>query len=75
VVLLGGSSVLSDSLGSDSGRGSVNDGEWVTCDCAVINGEMAGSPTSDDVPAVSTVRVGSLGCLLVRSLASSCSVS
>ncbi len=53
----------------------MNDGEWVTCDCAVINGEMAGSPTSDDVPAVSTVSVDNLGSLWYRSSATSFKVS
>ena|SRR6266567_262526 len=69
VELLEGASVLSNSLWLDVFRGSVNDGEEVACNCAVINGEMAGSPASDDVPAVSTVRVNSLGSLWYRSLA------
>ena len=42
---------------------SVNDGDQVTYDCAVMNGEMAGSPTSDDVLVVSTVSVNNLGSL------------
>ena len=41
----------------------MNNGEQVACDCAMMNGEMAGSPTSDDVPAVSTVRGDNLGSL------------
>ena len=55
--------------------GSVNDGERVVCDCAVINGEMAGSPTSVDVPVVSTVRVDNLGSLWCRSSVASFKVS
>ena len=47
--------------------GLVNDGELVACNCAVINGEMAESPTSDDVPAVFTVRVDNLGSLWYHS--------
>ena len=53
----------------------VNNGKLVACDDAVINGEIVGSPANVDVPAVSTVRVGSLGCLWDRSLASSSSLS
>jgi len=48
-------------------HGSVNNGDGVACDCAVINGEMAESPTSDDVPVVSTVSVDNLGSLRYRS--------
>ena len=55
--------------------GSVNDGDWVTYDCTVINGEMAGSPTSDDVPVVSTVSVDNLGSLWYRSSAALFKVS
>ncbi len=53
----------------------VNDGELVACGDAVINGEIVGSPTNVDVPAVSTVRVGSLECLWDRSSAFSSSLS
>ncbi len=55
--------------------GSVNDGELVASDDAVMNGEIVGSSTNVDVPTVSTVRVGSLGCLRDRSSASSSSLS
>ena len=46
----------------------------MACGDAAINGEIVGSPTNDNVPVVSTVRVGSLGCLRNRSLASSSSL-
>ena len=44
-------------------------------DDAMMNGEIVGSPANVDVPAVLTVRVGSLGCLWDHSLASSSSLS
>ncbi len=69
VELLGGASVLSNSSWLDVFHGSVNDGKEVACDCAMINGEMAGSSASDDVPVVSTVRVDSLGSLWYHSSA------
>ena len=47
--------------------GSVNDGEGVACDCAVINGEIAESSTNDDVLVVSTVSVDNLESLWYRS--------
>ena len=55
--------------------GSVNNGELVACGDAAINGEIVGSPTNDNVPAVSIVRVGSLKCLWDRSSASSFNLS